>query len=167
LVSTEVQPGEHVVRIPPAIVRSAFERLVFSTWADGYEENVRSVRVQSSLRLQPIYLTEYPVRADAVGIVYGTGWYVANSTATLEAAPLYMPVKGWLGELGLRLQFSGWEGWPSNSRIISLKVTGPVALKATWALDQPSALPLLIAISLLVASITVWVGRPRLARSPS
>ncbi len=160
LVSLEARPGEHVVRLPLVVPRGSGERLVFSAWADGYDGNARSFVVGSYTRLEAIYLIEYLVQGEASGgVTYGSGWYLENSTAILESAPVYVPMKGLLGRLGLRLHFAGWEGWPNGSRIIAFKVSNPKTLKATWNLDPLSLIPLLVTAALASASFLLWMTK--------
>lgn len=128
-VKTSVPTGIVTIQVQPAVNTSAGVRQLFNGWSDGNSSNPRQIAVTTDTSLTAGFKTQYLVMVNSnKGTTTPSGWYDANTIVTISAAS---PSN--VTEYRSRMVFTDWTGdVNSNSNIISITVTKPVALNANW-----------------------------------
>ncbi|MDE1868592.1 MAG: hypothetical protein KGH60_01345 [Candidatus Micrarchaeota archaeon] len=103
-------------------------RAAFAGWSTGSNSTRISFAVNSPVSVSARWETQYLVNATTqYGQVSGTGWYNANSTATLSLTETAIKTGP-----NMQLGFLDWSSGAKNSTI-KLKVTAPVSMSAIFA----------------------------------
>jgi uncharacterized repeat protein (TIGR02543 family) len=90
------------------------------------------------------------------GKAKGSGWYLANSTATFSISQTIS------GSVPFDYVFTGWAGdFIGSSPTASIRMTHPVTIIANWAFDARG--PVLITVIPVIAALA-WVGRTYLLK---
>jgi len=125
----------------------------------------RSFGVKSNSLLLLNYTTQYLLTLSSqFGPTTGSGWYDANSTATINA-PKRLEVAGWLRYLGAEYVFLEWRSEQGEKFDDSVLMDQPRKLVAVYVLTYPfEAIWLVLASTLLVAAallILIRFGKKR------
>jgi hypothetical protein len=122
-----VLPGTHTVSVPSVVQLSPDTRLVFSGGSNGQNTPTISVNVQSNTVVQAVYIRMYRLSLNlGPALPSGVEWAAGGSTYS-KKIPQYVGI----GD-GTRwaLQALYVNGQPVSS--LSLVVTGPVVVNASW-----------------------------------
>ena len=161
-IQLNVSSGLHSLSIEPIISFENGSRLRFDHWSDNSLAMNRTLRVNSDVSLEAVYVSQYELRIESQYPVTGSGWYDAGSIAnfTTSATPSFTN-----NSLGL-WSFSGW--YDQNGILITTLRNGSVVmnssrvLEARWHADY--TLPYIavaIAVGLTVTLIVVYRCRKR------
>ena len=157
VVSQEVDSGSHQISVPEVVNIDNVTRLKFRQWDDGSTNPQRSIDLNSDTSYTASYVTQYKLILVSNPVVNatGSGWYDANSTAEISA-PSTLPVNGFLGTLGAKLQFAGWS---ENGQVTLPSSTGTIkmnaahALVAEWTTDYTMPIIIIVIILACVGAI--------------
>ncbi|MEM0149399.1 MAG: hypothetical protein QXW10_00685 [Candidatus Micrarchaeaceae archaeon] len=104
------------------------KRLAFAGWSNGLHELNITVNVNRPLNLSPQWQTQYLVNASvSYGKIEGTGWYIANSTATLYPTEQNISISS-----NEKESFYKWSNGSTSARL-SFVVNKPVLISAIYA----------------------------------
>ena len=128
-VKVSVPSGPVSVEIEPEVNVSLGVRQVFAGWSDGSTENPRQVIMTSETRLSATYKAQYLLTVfPNGGSTTSSGWYDANTTATLQVASPSNTIA-----YRSQLIFTNWSGdVNSNSLSLSVNMTRPTTVTANW-----------------------------------
>jgi hypothetical protein len=124
--------AQYKIEVPKVVMVSKVERLLFTNWSDGNQNNILRIQLIKDTHLMPYYKKQYYVRIISPIEIGGEGWYDENAIVTINALQVNATEKD-----GVRYLFIGWEGsglgsYSGKSPIISLTVHGPLEEKAIW-----------------------------------
>jgi M6 family metalloprotease-like protein len=124
-----VPTGLVTVQIESLIDSSLGVRQVFTGWSDGISSNPRQLTVTTNVVIQAVYVTQYLLSiTQNGGSTTPSGWYAANSVATVSANTTSNLIPNWS-----RLVFSSWTGdYSSSSPSLFINMTKPFTLQANW-----------------------------------
>ncbi len=119
------------LQVPQAVNLSNGTRAAFAGWIgsgpgsySGKKANA-SIEMNGNITETAVWKTQYYVGVNSSYGTSGSGWYDANSTATLHASNIVD-----FGN-GTRVVFAGWSnGVAKNSTVV--RVSSPVTLKPLW-----------------------------------
>ena len=119
-------PGQHLVEVQPFIYLSNVSRLRFVGWEDLTNETSRQISLNRDETIEISYVQQYLVQVNSsYGQTNGSGWYDANSAASVLVQPLMLrspPV-----------MFSHWVPYGNQSQVrLLLVVTSPQVISAVW-----------------------------------
>jgi len=123
----ETKPGMHTLQIESVTYLNEQTRAVFVGWDDGSAEPVKQVTLDNDTAITAFYRRQYFVNATSpFGNVEGSGWYDANSTATIRVDLPFVRDSSVI--------FSHWEG-DSNDACprIYLTVDSPKTARVVWS----------------------------------
>jgi len=131
-------------------------RQVFAGWsgdASGSTTTSNPILMDGPKTAIATWRAEYlvTVESDYPG-VEGGGWYVAGTTATLQAPPEV--ISG-----GQTYTFAGWSGdVVSADPTVTVTVNGPIQVRALWSPVSPLGAPSLVVGLGLLAAVLVAIG---------
>ncbi len=160
--SLEVNPGTHSISVPSIVSIDDVTRLKFDHWDDGSKELARTVNVESSTRLEAVYVKQYKLtlRSPQVNAT-GAGWYDDGSNANFSVLSS-QPVNGFLGVIGAKFQFKGWY---ENGELLMTSNTGSIQMKtahtltAQWGTDYSIPIGIFAVILVAVGAMIVMLIR--------
>ncbi len=101
------------------------------------------------------------------GSVSGTGWHVYRSQAAISVTPTTVPADGWLGQLGVRMTFVGWNGdYAGSSPTITLTVDSAKTVKAIWNTEYGPIIPAIASssfVAIFLAGLEITLSKVRVA----
>jgi len=152
----ETKPGMHTLQIESVTYLNEQTRAVFVGWDDGSAEPVKQVVLDNDTLITAFYRTQYFVNATSpFGNVEGSGWYDANSTATVRVDLPFVRDSSVI--------FSHWEG-DSNDDYprICVTVNSPRTARVVWSIVpsekaiEPTAVVWFALCAVLFAVTLVW-----------
>jgi hypothetical protein len=147
---------------PQTVNIDATSRYFFDGWnINGQTQQagyISGITVNRDMNLTANYTKQYLVQVSSVigSSVEGDGWYTSGGYATISVEPTTLPYPNSFGVLNSR--FIGWTGAvTSTSSEDTFKVTGPMAIQATWILDplSPLILLILVLLGLIIGALTL------------
>jgi KaiC/GvpD/RAD55 family RecA-like ATPase len=137
MIQTFVKPGNYTVDVTALVSIDSGSREVFLQWSDNYTSNPRTVSVNSAMKVEAIYETQYRLAIHGnCGVAtppYGEHWYRAGSMLEINAtAPSITP--------GERYVFIKWNGlgngsYNSSDNPAYITIRGPLNETAVWRHD--------------------------------
>ena len=123
-----VSQGSHVIEIQSTIVVGSGIRVLFKQWADGANQNPRTVTVSDNISLVANWRTQYLLTIISPYDHFTGGWYDAGSAATFAITSIIVDYGN-----GTRRLFSGWTGdYNGGDSIGTLNMDGPKTVTANW-----------------------------------
>lgn len=119
-------PGQHTIQIQPFVYLSNASRFRFTGWEDSANATSRQLDLDEDTTLDAIYNQQYLVQVSSpYGQTVGSGWYDANSLATVLVQP---PI---LNEPPVL--FSNWTTGMNQSQVRTIiHVDSPTMIEAVW-----------------------------------
>jgi hypothetical protein len=154
-----------LVSIPRIVEFQNSTRIIFTAWSDGVAQPQRRVPIDGDIALIANYRTQYLLRVNSVST--SERWYDKGTNATLStpaSAPMVWP----LSLLGMKENFVGWSG-DIESSLTQLNITmdSPKNVDAQFSIDyRPLAVPLILALGVAVAVLSLVFLRRRLTAAP-
>lgn len=160
---------EHSVAVPGNVLMAEGWRAVFRSWNGTDHENPKTLMIAADLLLTIDYQDEF--RLDVVsGVtrVAGTGWYPGGVVANFSV-PLFVPMEGVGGLIGIRWRFTGWSGGISSAaHSESVVMDRPYRVVANWVVDYEQLYYLIIVAAILVVGgLAAFVARQQITKKPS
>ncbi len=126
LAEIHTTPGQHLIQIQPFVYLSNASRLRFTGWEDSTNATTRQLNLENDTTLDAIYTQQYLLQVSSqYGQPIGSGWYDANSLATVLVQPPMLnepPVF-----------FSNWTTGMNQSEVRNLiPVDSPTMVAAVW-----------------------------------
>jgi hypothetical protein len=121
------------------------------------DNETRGFTVTQDLTIRANYVKQWYVQVNSnIGTPTGSGWYVDGTKATISINPAHVASPGLIGELGIGMSLSGWQGDYNGSvegGESTIIVNSPMTVTAVWTTDYgvlPYFLLLLPCVFLLV-----------------
>jgi hypothetical protein len=137
------------------------ERYNLNGWSmNGTTAHSFSYTVEQNMNLVAVYSKQYLVTATSpYGTVQGSGWYDEGSEAVIKVDPTIIN-EGWLGTVGVRQVFRGWEGTDPSTGDSKLIVNVPITINAKWTLTYDPIIGIALIAICVVGYITIsWRTR--------
>src|SRR5208337_2266705 len=126
LAEIHTAPGQHTIQIQPFVYLSNASRFRFTGWEDSANATTRQLHLEEDTTLAVIYTQQYLVQVSSpYGQTAGSGWYDANSLATVLVQPPMLNEPPIL--------FSNWTTGINQSQVRTLiSVDSPTMVEAVW-----------------------------------
>jgi hypothetical protein len=151
----------HSIEAPRNVSVAEGWRAVFRSWNGTSHENPKTLLVNTDVLLTLDYRDEFRLEVvSSVGQVGGTGWYPGGAVANFSA-PVFVPMEGLGGPVGIRSRFAGWSGdINSNANRESVVMDHPYRVVANWIIDYEQLYYLVIVVAVLILGVlAAFVGR--------
>ena len=154
-----VPPGLHSLSIEPIVQFDNGSRLRFDHWSDDSLAINRTLRVNSDISLEGIYVSQYELIIESQYPTAGGGWYDVGSIANFSTShyPIYANNSLW--------SFSGW--YNQNGILITNLGSGSIlmdsshVLEARWHADYTLVYVAVITVGLVVVLFVVYSRKRR------
>ncbi len=126
LAEIHTTPGQHTIQIQPFVYLSNASRLHFTGWEDSPNATSRQLNLDEDTTLDAIYTQQYLVQVSSpYGQTVGSGWFDANSLATVLVQPPMLNEPPVL--------FSNWTTGMNQSEVRTIiHVDSPTMVEAVW-----------------------------------
>jgi M6 family metalloprotease-like protein len=119
--------GPHELWVQPTVELGKGTRATFTGWSDDDTNNPRLILIMSDTTLTASFKTQFSLDVKSTVPVKGTGWYDANTTASLTAEAMVDYANG------TRDQFVGWSGDIAETQpSVQLVMNTPKEVSAGW-----------------------------------
>jgi len=139
------------------------ERYVFNGWLNnGIRTDSGSFIVIQDLNLVANYKEQYFLNIESeFGMIRGAGWYDSGSRAIISVTPTSISLTGFLGQVGLKEDFTGWSGDHNEiSPTSSLTMNSPKKVVANWSINFGLILPTLFAVAIMTVAWMMGTKMP-------
>jgi hypothetical protein len=139
------------------------QRYVFNGWLNnGIRTDLESFIVTQDLNLVANYKMQYFLNIEsAFGMARGAGWYDSGSRAIISITPTSISLTGFLGQLGIREDFTGWSGDHNEiSPTSSVTMNSPKRVVANWSINFGLILPAIFAMAIMAVAWIMLKRKP-------
>ena len=151
---------QHSIQAPETALVAEGWRAVFRSWNGTTHENPKTLLINTDLLMTVEYQDEFRLDVvSGVSQVAGAGWYPAGAVANFSA-PMYAPLEGPGGLVGIRSRFTGWSGdIVSTANRESVVMDRPYKVVANWIVDYEQFYYVMIVVAILaVGGIALFIG---------
>jgi hypothetical protein len=124
------------IKAPPYVYLGNGKRAAFVRWIGSgigsYTGSLTnaSITMNSNITEQAVWQIQYLLNtSNTYGLITGSGWYDANSTAQLSVESSFINVG-----IGKRIEFLGWSNG-EKSPTIEIRMASPLNISPIWALQ--------------------------------